>query len=88
VALRDTTERHEAVEAGAVELVGCDALRIETSVARLLTDPQAYRAMQVETSPFGDGLSAQRIVAWMLERPWLQSNPETSGVERPCRSCA
>jgi len=67
VALRDTTERGEAVDIGAVELVGCRAERIEASVSRLLTNPQAYAAMQVEKSPFGDGHAAERIAEWMLE---------------------
>jgi UDP-N-acetylglucosamine 2-epimerase len=68
--LRETTERSEAVEVGAVDLVGCVAERIEAKVASLLTNPKAYAAMQIEESPFGDGHAAERIVAWMLERPW------------------
>jgi UDP-N-acetylglucosamine 2-epimerase (non-hydrolysing) len=67
IALRDTTERSEAVEVGAVQLVGCTAEKIEAAVSRLLTDPRAYAAMQVERSPFGDGHAAERIVEWMLE---------------------
>jgi UDP-N-acetylglucosamine 2-epimerase (non-hydrolysing) len=70
IALRDTTERREAVEIGAVDLVGCVAEQIETKVARLLTNPEAYAAMQVDRSPFGDGRAAERIVDWMLERVW------------------
>jgi UDP-N-acetylglucosamine 2-epimerase (non-hydrolysing) len=69
VALRDTTERNEAVEMGAVELVGCSAERIEAAVTRLLTDAGAYVAMQVERNPFGDGHAAERIVEWLLEQP-------------------
>lgn len=68
VALRETTERGEAVDIGAVELVGCSAERIEATVSRLLTDPVAYAAMQTERSPFGDGHAAERIVEWMLEQ--------------------
>jgi UDP-N-acetylglucosamine 2-epimerase (non-hydrolysing) len=70
VALRETTERSEAVEIGAVELVGCSAPRIEATVSRLLTDPHSYAAMQAETNPFGDGHAAKRIVEWMLESHW------------------
>jgi UDP-N-acetylglucosamine 2-epimerase len=36
-------------------------------VTRLLTDPVAYAAMQVDESPFGDGRASQRIVECMLE---------------------
>jgi UDP-N-acetylglucosamine 2-epimerase (non-hydrolysing) len=68
VALRESTERGEAVEIGAVQLVGCCAERIESTVGRLLTDHKAYEAMQSEKNPFGDGHAAERIVEWMLER--------------------
>ena len=75
VALRENTERGEAVDVGAVELVGCSPQRIEATVARLLTDPIAYATMQVEKSPFGDGHAGERIVEWMLE----QSSPLNKG---------
>jgi len=68
VALRETTERQEAVEIGAVTLAGCSPERVEAAVARLLTDSRAYVAMQAVFNPFGDGHAAQRIVEWMLER--------------------
>lgn len=67
IALRETTERSEAVEVGAVELVGCSVERIEAAVTRLLADPVAYAAMQVDRSPFGDGRAGEKIVEWMLE---------------------
>ncbi len=61
--MRDTTERPEAVEAGAVKLVGADFERIVSETARLLTDPVAYRAMATVSNPYGDGRAAERIVA-------------------------
>lgn len=61
--MRDTTERPEAVEAGAVKLVGADFERIVSETARLLTDPAAYRAMATVSNPYGDGRAAERIVA-------------------------
>jgi UDP-N-acetylglucosamine 2-epimerase (non-hydrolysing) len=67
VALRETTEREEAVEAGGVVCVGCSPERIALAVSRLLTDRAAYAAMQVAHSPFGDGHAAERIVEWMLQ---------------------
>lgn len=67
VALREATERSEAVEAGAVVCVGASRERIVDTVTQLLNDPTAYAAMQIERSPFGDGHAAQRIVEWMLE---------------------
>jgi UDP-N-acetylglucosamine 2-epimerase (non-hydrolysing) len=67
VALRETTERGEAVDAGAVVCVGSDVERIVETVSRLLTDHAAYAAMQVTRNSFGDGHAAERIVEWMLE---------------------
>ncbi len=77
LALRETTERSEAVDVGAVRLVGCDPMKLIASVRQLLTDDTAYRAMQVEHSPFGDGTAARQIIDWMLET-W---RPEHAAVE-------
>jgi len=60
--LRDRTERPEAIEAGTARIVGTDYDRILAEVDRLLTDPDAYRAMAVARNPFGDGHAAERIV--------------------------
>ena len=59
--MRDTTERPEAVEVGAVKLVGADFDRIVAETTRLLTDPAAYRAMTGAANPYGDGRAAERI---------------------------
>jgi UDP-N-acetylglucosamine 2-epimerase (non-hydrolysing) len=72
VALREDTERIEAVEAGGVICVGCGVQRIIQTVSRLVTDAEAYRAMQVHENPFGDGRAAERIVQWMLESKAVQ----------------
>jgi len=61
--LRRETERPEAVEAGAVRLVGPDAEAIIRESERLLHDPAAHAAMAHATSPYGDGHAAERIVA-------------------------
>ncbi len=60
--LRETTERPEGVAAGAVRLVGTDRDRIVAEAARLLSDPDAYRAMATATNPYGDGRAAERIL--------------------------
>lgn len=65
--MRDSTERPEAVEAGAARLVGTDATTIVEEVQRLLDDPLAYRAMSRVQNPYGDGASSRRI-ADILER--------------------
>lgn len=64
--MRDTTERPEAMRAGAVELVGTSYEKITTSVSRLLDDPAEYRRRQIDINPYGDGQAAGRIVELML----------------------
>jgi UDP-N-acetylglucosamine 2-epimerase (non-hydrolysing) len=58
---RETTERPEAVEAGAARLVGTDTERIANTAQRLLDDADAYDAMVRSVSPFGDGHAGARI---------------------------
>jgi UDP-N-acetylglucosamine 2-epimerase (non-hydrolysing) len=59
--LRETTERPEAVDAGAARLVGTDADRIVQLASELLTDPVAYSHMVLPQNPYGDGNAASRI---------------------------
>jgi UDP-N-acetylglucosamine 2-epimerase (non-hydrolysing) len=67
--MRDVTERPEAIESGAVKLVGTDKARIVANVTALLDDPAIYNAMARGTNPYGDGHAAERIVASILGRP-------------------
>lgn len=60
--MRESTERPEGVEAGAVKLVGPHAKRIVAETLRLLTDQAAYDAMARVSNPYGDGHAAGRIV--------------------------
>ena len=64
--MRETTERPEAVEAGAVELVGTSRERIVDRVSLLLTDAAEYARRQIAENPYGDGHAAERIVDLML----------------------
>lgn len=59
--MRDTTEREEAVEAGAVKLVGTDRSTIIKETSRLLTDKAAHKAMADAVNPFGNGDSSEKI---------------------------
>jgi len=68
--MRDTTERPEAVDAGAVELVGTSAERIVSRTAALLSDDEGYRRHQIDHNPYGDGHAAKRIVDLMLKQGW------------------
>jgi UDP-N-acetylglucosamine 2-epimerase (non-hydrolysing) len=60
--LRDTSERPEAVAAGAARVVGTDPRAIVSAAAQLLADPVAYQEMAQAGSPYGDGQAAERIV--------------------------
>ena len=68
--MRDTTERPEAVDAGAVELVGTDADAIIARVSLLLTDSEEYGRRQIDRNPYGDGKASERIVELMRTRGW------------------
>jgi UDP-N-acetylglucosamine 2-epimerase (non-hydrolysing) len=61
--LRSETERPEAVEAGAVKLVGADYELIVKETQLLLDDEKFYREMAQGISPYGDGHAAERIVS-------------------------
>jgi len=60
--LRNETERPEAMEAGAVKIVGSDYEKIVAETQHLLDDEKAYRRMAQGISPYGDGHAAARIV--------------------------
>jgi UDP-N-acetylglucosamine 2-epimerase (non-hydrolysing) len=68
--MRETTERPEALEAGAVELVGTDAEKIVDRTSLLLSDSAAYAAHQIDMNPYGDGHAAQRIAELLLQQNW------------------
>lgn len=60
--LRDSTERPEAMQAGAAKLVGMNAERIVQEVSRLIMDPAEFDRMAKVMNPYGDGKAAQRIL--------------------------
>ena len=64
--MRETTERPEAVEAGASLMVGRDTDRIVEETLALLDDLPRYAAMAVPRPIFGDGHAAARIVEALL----------------------
>ena len=64
--LRETTERPEGVEAGALKLVGTDTNHIIQEAKRLLDDESEYRKMSKASNPYGDGHAAERIVQALL----------------------
>lgn len=66
--MRDVTERPEGVEAGVVRLVGTTCAQIVETTTLLLRDAAQRNAMATGVNPYGDGHSAARIVAALLER--------------------
>jgi len=60
--LRDTTERPEAVDVGAVRLVGAERRKIVRETQKLLDDEKEYAKMSRGINPFGDGKASSRIV--------------------------
>ncbi len=67
--MRETTERPEAMDAGAVELVGTDVDKITSRVGCLLQDPVQYARHIIEHNPYGDGHAAARIVELLSKIP-------------------
>jgi UDP-N-acetylglucosamine 2-epimerase (non-hydrolysing) len=81
--MRETTERPEALEAGAVELVGTDVFRIVEQASVLLSDKAAYSLHQIDRSPYGDGHAAERIVDLMLRQGWqAKTMPNRAAVPK------
>lgn len=65
--MREVTERPEAVDAGAVLLVGTSKAKIVAETLRLLTDEEHYKTMSLARNPYGDGHAAERIVGLLEE---------------------
>ncbi|WGK66335.1 UDP-N-acetylglucosamine 2-epimerase (non-hydrolyzing) [Flavobacteriaceae bacterium YJPT1-3] len=64
---RSVTERKEALESGAVQLVGTDQQAIVQSAKRLLEDPIYYAKITEHPNPYGDGQAAKRILNALLD---------------------
>ena len=67
--MRDTTERTEAVDSGAVKLVGTDEKTIIESCNTLINDEHVYEAMASALNPFGDGKSSDQIASLLHSLP-------------------
>ncbi len=68
--LRATTERPEAIEAGAVRLVPPDEDGIVSAAEAVLSDPGEHARMARAVNPYGDGRAAERIVSILRGEPW------------------
>jgi len=67
--MRDTTERPEGIDTGALKLVGTNEDIIYREFTRLLSDPKRYAKMSHASNPYGDGRAGGRI-ADVLARDW------------------
>jgi UDP-N-acetylglucosamine 2-epimerase (non-hydrolysing) len=65
---RETTERIEVVETGAVKLVGTDPELILSEVSAALEDESIYQNMLIASNPYGDGRAAEQIVDLVLAK--------------------
>ena len=79
---RESTERPEALHAGATKLIGTDTERVVAEVSRLLIDKDAYAAMQTDQNPYGDGRAAERILDAVLVHAGQQTNERPVPVVR------
>ena len=68
--MREVTERPEALEAGAVRLVGTHTETIVRSVRELIGAGAAGDCVRTPISPYGDGFAAKRIVAAIVGSPF------------------
>jgi UDP-N-acetylglucosamine 2-epimerase (non-hydrolysing) len=59
--MRNTTERPEGIEAGAVKLVGTDQNNIVEGALGLLENMVLYERMSKSVNPYGDGRASERI---------------------------
>jgi UDP-N-acetylglucosamine 2-epimerase (non-hydrolysing) len=60
--MRTNTERPEAVEAGAAQIVGVSQQGIVSAARTLLADSSAYERMACAVNPYGDGRASVRVV--------------------------
>jgi len=70
--LRQVTERPEAVESGAVKLIGTERQAIVNEISKLLCDSLEYARMARAVNPYGDGKASARIVAALLGESYTQ----------------
>lgn len=62
IVMREFTERQEAVESGAVLLVGNNKERIIKETRRLINDKNHYDKMAAALNPYGDGNAVAKII--------------------------
>lgn len=66
--MRSTTERREAVSAGAAKLIGTTRLNIFREACELIENHELRSRMSVPVFPFGDGHASEKIVSALVNR--------------------
>lgn len=84
--MREVTERPEALEAGAVRLVGTRTETIVQGVRALLIEHRARFTSRRPISPYGDGRAAERIAAAISGRPFDEFATRTRTYATPSDS--
>lgn len=69
--MRNTTERHEGINAGTLKLVGTDEETIYRCFTKLLDDNEEYEKMAHSVNPYGDGHACERI-ADIIEKGYTE----------------
>jgi UDP-N-acetylglucosamine 2-epimerase len=87
--MREVTERPEAVESGAVQLVGTDPDRIVAETVRLLEDVEYYESVVRVRNVYGDGLAGERISRLLADpsaevTPWVPTETDQA-IKRTIR---
>jgi UDP-N-acetylglucosamine 2-epimerase (non-hydrolysing) len=77
--LRETTERPEAIAAGAVRLVGVAKEGIVAAARDVLGNADVHARMAHAVNPYGDGGAAERIVRILKGEPWSPFAPGATG---------
>jgi len=65
---RDTTERPEALQSGAVKLVGTNKNIIIKEAQNLILQKDEFEKMSKANNPYGDGKASERIVEFLKEK--------------------
>lgn len=66
---RESTERQEAVEAGATLLVGSDKTTMLEKISELINNEKEYKKMSSAQNPYGDGTAAKKIAEILTTKP-------------------
>ncbi|MCX5807365.1 MAG: UDP-N-acetylglucosamine 2-epimerase (non-hydrolyzing) [Proteobacteria bacterium] len=66
--MRNTTERPEGIESGAVKLIGTDQDNIVRGALDLLENTALYEKMSKSVNPYGDGRASEKITDILLSK--------------------